>query len=260
MSKQSKITVKRYLETKVKPDYKFLDNKLRYPLYYRITYKRKTTNVKSFTGLYLSKEVLQNLEENPSDFDQKVVNELDQLKIALQDIINKNPDIEIFDNDLILKIKNYFEDLNTSLLYLGWIKFDYNCGNDLDLIEKNNNDFNSIYSEFGSEAKFYQNQFYGVFNKQNTLLTNLYYIRKITGFNLETYIHKETLKVWYVISLILTEFNKPNRFIDFFINYDLKKLVKSNKKQNYPVTSNEIDYICKTLIYNHINKNIREAN
>ena len=260
MSKQGKITVKRYLETKVKPVDKYLDKKLRYPLYYRITYKRKTTNVKSFTGLYLSEDILQKLEENPSDFDKKVVNELDFLKIALQDIIDKNPNIEIFDNDLILKIKIYFEDLNASLLYLGWIKFDYNCENDIDIIERNNNDFNSVYSEFGKESKFYQNQFYGVFNKENTLLTNLYYIKKITGFDLKPYIHKETLKVWYVINLLLTEFSKPSRFIDLFINYDLKNLIKLNEKQNYPVTNNEIHLICKMLIHNHIHRHIKETN
>lgn len=260
MSKQSKVTVKRYLETKVKPVDKYFDNKLRYPLYYRITYKRKTTNVKSFTGLYLTNEVLQKLEENPKDFDQKVVNELDYLKIALQDIINKNPDIEIFDNDLILKIKIYFEDLNTSLLYLGWIKFDYNCENDINISEQNNNDFNSPYSEFGKESKFYQNQFYGVFNKENTLLVNLYYIKKVTGFDLKPYIHKETLKVWYVISLVLTEFSKPNRFIDLFINYDLEKLIKLNENQNYPVSNDEIDLICKMLIHSHLHRYIKETN
>ena len=90
----------------------------------------------------------------------------------------------------------------------------------------------------------------------------MFYIKKVTGFDLEPFIYKETLKLWYVINLILIEYSKNDNyfFIDFFINYDVDKLIKINEKQNYPVNNKEIDTICKLLINNHLDRFIKEKN
>jgi len=261
MAKQSKITVKHYLEKKAKPRHYSEFNKIveTYPLYYRITYKRKTTNLKSFTGRYMAEKRLEEIFENKIDYNFYLYNEKKFIELALEDIILKNPDIEIFDNALIDNLKHYFLNLKDSLFYLGWLNYKYNIDNET---PNNNKLFEEKYSKFKNENEYYKNQFYGVFNKQNSLILNLFIVKKVTGYDLEPYINTETLKFWYVINLILIVYSdwENSNFINLFVNYDLDKLVLINQKQKYPVSNIEIDLISKTLINKHLERFVNKKN
>lgn len=261
MAKQSKITVKHYLEKKAKPRHYSEFNKIveTYPLYYRITYKRKTTNLKSFTGSYMAEKRLEEILENKSDYNFYLSNEKKFIELALEDIIHKNPDIEIFDDALIDNLKHYFLNLKDSLFYLGWLNYKYNIDNDT---QNNSKLFEEKYSKFKNENEYYKNQFYGVFNKQNSLILNLFIVKKVTGYDLEPFIHTETLKFWYVINLILIVYSdwENSKFINLFVSYDLDKLVLTNQKQKYPVSNTEIDLITKILINNHLERFVNEKN
>lgn len=279
MSKPSKITVKHYLEKKVKPTQVYDDLPLGYPLYYRITYKRKTTNLKSFTGAVMTEKAYEqfkttnkvnNYETNyrTGYINLKLENELFFIEKALEEIIINNDEISAFDEYFIENLRTFFNDLEESLYYQGWYKYEQ----DLDLMDKPTNkkpitakqllnkkfilskediELENQYKGFDETTKFYiKEQFYYIFNKEKSLLYSLNILKKVTGLDASPYIHLNTLKFWHVIGLILLVY--PNTlFIDFFINFDIEKIIKQNNN-NDTVTDNEIITICNKLKNNHL--------
>jgi len=68
MKKQSKITVKHFLNKRLKP--KLIDNKEKYPLYVQIIFQTKTTQIKSqaFKDIGIETSFLTDLELNANDY------------------------------------------------------------------------------------------------------------------------------------------------------------------------------------------------
>ena len=254
MAKQSKITVKHYLEKKVKPIF-FEEEKIEaYPLYYRITYKTKTTNLRSFTGAVMTETTYENFKKTNNcegfdiDYNPKYIyklkldNELLFIEKAIEYITNNNDNINVFDKDFTEKIKCFFVDLKNSLYYQGW----YKHKQQISLIEptetKEDIEFENQYKE---KYFFLKVDFFEIFNKKKSLNESLDVLKKVTGFDATRFIHKNTLKFWHVIDLILFVY-RDTLFIDFFVNYDVNKIIKTNKDNNF-VSSEEIILICNRL-------------
>ncbi|MBF7091116.1 hypothetical protein IUY40_06150 [Flavobacterium sp. ALJ2] len=280
MTKQSKITVKHYLEKKVKPTMVYDDLPLGYPLYYRITYKRKTTNLKSFTGAIMTEkayehfkttnEVLSYETNYKTGFTHlKLEDELLFLEKAIEQLVNKNSDIVVFDEYFVENLKTFFNDLRESLYFQGW----YSYKQKLDLrvkdksrkspltvseilnqkidLSKEDIDFNNQYKKFNDEKGYNQERFYHIFDKGKSLIECLNIIKEVTEIDLFPYIHKNTLKYWQVIGLILIAYPRTI-FIDFFVNYDIKKILDIKEKNNVDLTAIEVTDICNKLKNNHL--------
>jgi hypothetical protein len=281
MSKTSKITVKHYLEKKVKPMLVYDDIEYGYPLYYRITYKRKTTNIKSFTGAVMTEKAYEyfrstnevhSYETNyKAGFTHlKLENELLFIEKAVEQIVNQDSDIVVFDEYFVENLKTFFNDLKESLYYQGW----YSYTQKLDLRVKKQTrkkpytvseilnqkinlsnediDFDNQYKKFSDDEKGYnQERFYHIFNKEKSLIECLNVINDVSEVDLFPYIHKNTLKYWQVIGLILITY--PNTvFIDFFVNYDIQRILEVKEKNNVDLTNIEVTDICNKLKNNHL--------
>jgi hypothetical protein len=274
----SKITVKHYLEKKVKSKIIY-DNLVAFPLYYRITYQRKTTNIKSFTGALMTEKAYEIFNETNEVYNYetnilKNINlnlsaELFFIENALHEIIKEDADSDPFDTDFTEKIKTYFEDLKESLLFQGW--YSHKPSLQISSFNKSKNktytvedilnqkivltpadiDFNSRYEKLDQLSGFYQSNFYNSFNKENTLLQNLIFIKEVTNFDLLPFIHSDTIKFWQVIHLILLTYEKTI-FIDFLTNYNTDRIIETNKKVDYSVSNDEIVKVCEKLVNNHL--------
>lgn len=279
MSKQSKITVKHYFEKKVKPQLVYDDLPLGHPLYYRITYKRKTTNIKSFTGAIMTEKAYLEFEKTniPNAYETnyrnpivnlKLENELFFIQKALENIIEKNENISAFDEYFVDYLRSFFIDLQESLFSQGW----QNYKQELELKTKSKSskpmtvkqilnqkfvdtkediEFNNQYKKYDDDTNYYlKEQFYYIFNKEQSLIYCLNTLKKTTGFDAFPFIHANTIKFWHVIGLILIVYERT-LFIDFFINYDVDRIIKANKN-NTAVTNEEITTICNKLKNNHL--------
>lgn len=276
----AKITVKRFLNKKIKPIEVYSDLlDLGYPLYYSITYNRKTQYVKSICGAVMTQKAFDFLQENSEplnyetnylnfNFTIKLSSELDYIAKAVHFIVNENKQENIFDEDFIPKLKSYFERLDISLFNIGWLKYDwiiepknilekgkaYTPKEILSLkIEKTEDQERIDNLYLNRKDKFFEiEQLYFSFNKEKNLIKNIQTIENILNINLEQYFYSDTIKFWYVIDLIVLYHNKISENymsikIDFIINDDLEVYTKFNEKHNYPVSNLEIIKICKVL-------------
>lgn len=279
MSKQSKITVKHYFEKKVKPQLVYDDLPLGHPLYYRITYKRKTTNIKSFTGAIMTEKAYLEFDKTnkPNAYETnyrnpiinlKLENELFFIQKALENIIETHENISAFDEYFVEYLKSFFIDLQESLFYQGWYKYNQ----EIELKKKSKNskpmtvkqilnqkfaptkediEFESQYKKYDDDTNYYlKEQFYYIFNKEKSLIYCLNILKQTTGLDAFPFIHANTIKFWHVIGLILRVY-EHTIFIDFFINYDVQKIIKANNSNNI-VTNDEIINICNKLKNNHL--------
>lgn len=282
MKKPSKITVKHFFEKKVKPQLVYNDLELGHPIYYRITYKRKTTNIRSFTGAIMTEKAYNKFNEtNEVDIYEtnysnqnpnlKLENELIYIRKALDFIIEENENISAFDDSFVENLKTFFIDLKETLYTQAWryyiqnIEFktaqtktkfkQYTLEQVLKLKQppptKEDIDFDNSFNSIDENKRhFLQEQFYYIFNKEQSLFYSLNTLKEVTGFDAFPFIHKNTIKFWHVINLILIVY--PNTiFIDFLINFDLDKIIKANNNNNL-VTNEEIKIICNKLKNNHL--------
>ena len=283
MSKQSKITVKHYLEKKVKPTVVYRDLPLGYPLYYRITYKTKTTNLRSFTGAVMTEKAYEQFKNTnkPDAYETnykvahinlKLENELFFLEKAIEEIAKSDENIEVFDKYFIENLKTFFNDLQECLFFQAWLNYEQeielknkriSSGKILkpltvtqilnQKITKTKEDiqFENQYKNIDESKRFFlEEQFYYIFNQEKSLIYSLNILKEVTGFDAFPYIHSNTLKLWHVIGLIL-RIHERTLFIDFFINYDVEKIIEANNK-NIIVTDEEIKNICNKLKNNHL--------
>jgi hypothetical protein len=112
-------------------------------------------------------------------------------------------------------------------------------------------EFNKKYEKLEELSDFYKANFYNSFNKENTLLQNLSFIKDVTTFDLEPFIHQETIKFWQIINLVLLTY-ESTIFIDFLINYNIDRIIETNKITGYEVSKEEIKGVCNKLTNNHL--------
>ena len=121
-----KITVKRFFNKKVKPIEVYDDLELGYPLYYSITYNRKTQHIKSLCGAVMTEKAFNYLEETGEPFNYETNYLITDYKVSLKkelflitkatEIIVQNEKVEnILNEDFVPRLKEYFRDLRESL-------------------------------------------------------------------------------------------------------------------------------------------------
>ncbi len=279
-----KITIKRYLNKRIKPIQVFINlEELGYPLYYRITYNRKTQDIKSLTGAVMTEKAFNHLQETSEPLyyetnylksysDVKLKDEFNYLQKAVSFIVNERQKIDIFDSEFLEALKSYFEALDTSLFSLGW--YDYRHFKSHFLHNKKERQTNKIpklytvkdvynkkieitedekrmqelYKDF-SLQEFEMEQFYFSFNRDKNLIASINQIEKVTGKDLKPYFYKDALKYWYVINLVVNSFEHTALKIDFILDFDPAKYIELNRKYKYPVSDDEIILISKELKY-----------
>ncbi|MEJ8606536.1 hypothetical protein JSO56_06330 [Riemerella anatipestifer] len=278
-----KITVKHFLNKRVKP----LDigqgvKELGYPLYYSITYNRKTQNIKSLKGAVMTEKAYKHLKETGKTYGYEtnylyslpyiLDDELDYIKKAVSFIVNDRKQEDIFDKNFVNALKDYFEPLDDALYYIGWLDYQHlqknfvhtrkeRKGNKIpkpltvkDILNQkitltpDEVRMEELYSKF--KNKYYEmEQFYYSFNKERNLLVSINKIEKITGQNLKQFFYEDTIKYWYVINLVLRSYNDRALKIDFLLDFDPSKYIATNKELGYPVSDEEIILISKELRY-----------
>ena len=251
-----KITVKRFLQKKLK--FVELENteESAYPLYYAITYNRKTQNIKSPCGAVMSEKALRYIEstnnilsdetlylsymakdsliygakeslmytyENVSYSYIDLRKEYDFLKKAVELIILEGKKENIFERDFTpFKIYETEED------------------------KRKDEKYRSIYNFKDDEKGAFQKAFYECFNKRKNLLDILDTIKKATKIDFENYFHEDILNTWKVIKAIETA-HKDTCVIDFIINFDEKKYIELCEKFSYNIEKEEVKEIANEL-------------
>lgn len=279
-----KITIKRYLNKRIKP-IQIYDNleELGYPLYYRITYNRKTQDIKSLTGAVMTEKAFNHLQETgeplyyetnylKSYSDIKLIDEFNYLQKAVSFIVNERQKIDIFDSEFLEALKSYFEALDTSLFSLGWYDYRHFKSHFLhNRKERKTNKVPKLYSvkdifnkkfELTEDEKriselykgfslqeFEIEQFYHSFNRDRNLLVSINQIEKITGQNIKPYFYEDALKYWYVINLVIHSHENNAVKIDFILDFTPTKYIELNQEYKYPVSDDEIILISNELKY-----------
>ncbi|MDY3319143.1 hypothetical protein PG637_08185 [Riemerella anatipestifer] len=276
-----KITVKRFLNKRVKPIMVWDDiEELGYPLYYSITYDRKTQNIKSLNGAIMTQKAFEYLNEKNEIFYREInylkgfmpydlIEELEYIKKAVYFIVEDRGLKNIFNKEFTNVLKNYFNELEDALFYIGWLKYDHLQRNFLHLKKERTRKkpikpltvadilkmkikqtpdevrmeklYNGSYNEM--------EQFYYSFNKERNLLVSINRIKKITGQDLTPFFYEDTIKYWYVINLVLRSYNDRALKIDFLLDFDPSKYIATNKELGYPLSDEEIILISKELRY-----------
>lgn len=269
-----KITVKRFFNKKLKPIEVYDDlEDLGYPLYYSITYNRKTQHIRSLTGAVMTEKAFNHLEQTneplyyetnylPTEYTVRLKDELFLITKAIEIIINSEDYENILAPEFIPRLKEYFENLRKALYFQGWLKYMQNADprpkgkaktytiEELNKIKPKQKevDFENAFIGLVDEKDtfYFAQQFYYCFNQKNNLLYNLSVLEKILKIDLTKYIYTDTLKFWQVIHLMeLT--HKEALLIQFVTDFDPQKYIEFNKKMKYNLTDNEIILISKKL-------------
>ena len=260
-----KITVKRFFNKKVKPIEVYDDLELGYPLYYSITYNRKTQHIKSLCGAVMTEKAFNYLEETGEPFNYETNYLITDYKVSLKkelflitkatEIIVQNEKVEnILNEDFVPRLKEYFRDLRESLYQHGWQNYLHNIEprkktrkkvytyNDLVNTKptKKEIDFLNAYSNIKeTDIFFISEQFYYSFNQDNNLLKNLSILQEVLGIDLTKYIYIDTFKIWQIIHLI-EKVHERNNLIEFALSFDENKYIELNKKVGFNLTDEEI--------------------
>lgn len=241
MAKQSKITVKHYLNTNVKSTYILDKEDKDYPIYCRLSYKRKTISFRSFTGLlmtenefefYLKNEYIQRKKYTLSDIaqDYTLNDEVKYIDAIIKILQNNNDEIDIFKTNFTDDLRSYFEYAKKEILLVTWKNYlNISLTESVYNSEPNNEikRLNKIYSKNGKNP----NEFSNILNNDNTLLENIENLKNITKYDITDYFNNETILFWKVVEIIINEYdNKP--IIDVLVNSNVEKISKLCKKQN----------------------------
>ncbi|MCG8206154.1 MULTISPECIES: hypothetical protein [Tenacibaculum] len=261
MIKKSKITVKRFFNKQVNgiTVYKDIEEK-GHPLYYTITYKRKTQKVKSMTNAVMTEKAFNYLEENnkPLNFEtnylpnaitspQILKNELSFIYKAVKYIVENENSEDIYDSFFKDRLKRFFSNLKDSLYSIGWNRYKHVINSENDFFKESKDIllFDEKYNNL-KENPHLQQQFYYSFNRENNLIYNLNTMNEVLNIDLEPYIFRDTVKMWHVINLINIVYS-DTICIDFIINYNENKIIEKSKEYKLPLTTKEIKTACNIL-------------
>ncbi|MCK0203566.1 hypothetical protein MWN41_11130 [Ornithobacterium rhinotracheale] len=278
-----KITIKSFLNKRVKPIQVYSDiEENGYPLYYSITYDRRTQNMRSLTGAVMTEKAFKHLKQTgeplhretnyqSTDIQIRLSDELGYLNKAVEFIVTERKITNIFNSYFTEVLKGYFNRLQDELYHIGWLDYYHNPKNfikdrkerykkekhkppmtaeeiisqkiELDPEEKR---MLEVYKNH--EHPYYEmEQLYYSFNSGKNLLLGINQVEKITGVDIKKYFFEDTLKYWYVINLVLRSYNDIAVKIDFILDFKPNKYIELNKKLKYPVSDDEIILIANEL-------------
>lgn len=258
MSKQSKITVKHYLNTNVNPTYVLNKDDKDYPIYCRLSYKRKTISFRSFTGrlmteneydFYLKNDYIVRkkftLSDIPNDF--TLNDELKYIDAIIKILQIDNDEIDIFKKNFTDDLRDYFDYAKKIILKVSWGKY-----LNISLTESVYNSEPS--TEIKRLSKIYlkndkkPNDFRNILNNENTLLENIKNLKSITKFDITSYFNSETILFWKVVELIINEYNdKP--IIHVLVYSNEEKIAEICKNAKLIISKEDAKKVYNLLIY-----------
>lgn len=269
MSKPSKITVKHYLEKKVKPILIYGDTES-YPIYCRITYKRKTTNFKSFTNTLMSEKAYDYYCKNNSLYNYEthppttftLDEEIKFIEQSIKRMTENEHDLDVFNEYFLFELKKYLEPIDQRLLELGWFAYHtvdlskepitkkyYKDGivkpmTVSQILKAKPSEEQKRLIELYPNEQFYSNpkRFYELFNKENSLLYNIETFNKIVGLDISNYFFNGTLLYWKVIDLVSKLYRgKPTiEFLDNCTVDEIYNLSNNLKKEEIELAINSL--------------------
>lgn len=268
MIKESKITIKHYLEKKGN-HISLNGGKIGFPLYCQVTYKRKTTKFRSFTRAvmtdtgyddYATKKIIDNKEVFIPTLN--IDKEIKLIESSIRNITKGNDDLNVLDKYFLKELKIYFEPIKERLLKIGWFFFGH-----IDLSKPSEKETKKAYSvsdilkykpseEENRLKKLYKNadetmnnkRFYESFNRENTLLENVYRVNTVLKTDIRPYFFNGTLLYWEIVELILINY-KDMTTIEFMENFNKEDLYKFSQKTKYKFKKEDFEIVCNKLIY-----------
>lgn len=208
-----KITVKHYLEKRIKPTN--CAGNLYYPVYIQVTISRKTTQIKSITGIKMTEcefEKYRNNKNYNGDFYDRGVRtkeyfekEPERIKKAFEFMINTTYAGREIDKSNINTMMSYLD------LYLFWT--------------------NTGLLELCWNYQMMQDGKYGIyqpFNKEITLSKSIDYIKRNFGVDLKDKIPRDDYIFWHNIRILLLKLGSNSVLIDFISNY--KEIINKIKQ------------------------------
>lgn len=242
-----KITVKHYLNTKIKPISYFDDGKDYFPIYTQITYNRKTTQLRSFTDAITTKAGFDEIENGNADFKEigfihpynDGLNIIEALKkeerdigLSIYYILSHN--IQIDGKHELREILQLF------FVYISEI-----------LIE--NAFYDWIADKFHDHKTYKATRLYDAFNERFTLYDSIDLIKKYTKIDLSEYIAP---KDWELSKYIYFYLKRTSNltYIDL-LRSDYKTEVNNIKEiKNKEMMIEFIEYAINShLLYYQIN-------
>lgn len=189
-----KITIKHYLNTKLKP-ITIYENIEAYPLYLQIIYKRKNNTIKSFTGAYMSIKAFENMQKGLFYFDETSVY-----------------------NDYNFRIEEEPKILEFAIKYLDSKKIKYKINNEYfcKYLEVTTNFAHQLYSKAARtiETNICEiDSLLSCFNTDEfTLLDIANTINKIFEIDILKYLPKDYIKIWELVQKIKKETKKRQTY------------------------------------------------
>lgn len=222
-----KVTVKHYLNTNISlrqmdSNGKYLNDMVYHPVYIQISFARKTTQIRSYTEILLTKKDYEYYQNG--DY-EKIINvesfkslicEPKRVQSAIEYLLNKRENdshkndflsggaINKFD-DIRYDVENLMEPLEFKLIELGWeyLAFTRKQWLKMDVID-----------------------IHDAFRIDENLLKSLNIIKQTTNFDLSPFFPQTELEFWNNVNLLIERYKEDEfSFIDFIGNYE--SLIKS---------------------------------
>lgn len=266
MSKQSKITIKHYLEKKGN-HISLNGGKIGFPLYCQVTYKRKTTKFRSFT-LAVMTEIGFNDYSTKNTINLKeafipnlnIEKEVKLIELSIENITKDNEDLNVLDKYFLIELKIYFEPIKERLLKTGWFFFgSIDLSKPIQKPRKKAYTVSEILNQKSSDeeiriGKLYKNtdetmnhkRFYETFNQENTLLENIYRTNTILKTDIKPYFFNGTLLYWEIVELVLMYY-KDLTTIEFLEKFSVDDLYKFSQKAKFEFKKEHFELICNEL-------------
>lgn len=237
-----KVTVKLYLEKKVKP-IESHTGPLAYPVYVRITVNRRTTQIKSITETFMSEDAfvfytdtgcINHFETERFKFEYFSFDEERALiQRSVEILLDKDNDYNFSDGNIREHLMYMLKSTRDAFIYTGW------------------NNAPSI-------ADGHISCFIYSFAKEATLIESIKNMNEVLDKDLRNYIPSNVLKMWQVIELVKCIGKCEMPFVCFYDRDYLSELIEASSlpkvreycliSEKYNLTNQEIESIMSRLI------------
>ena len=206
--KMGKITVKHYLEKKVKPTIIYRDV-VAYPVYARITVNRKTTQLKSLTETLMSEAAFDNyiqgndyswesMMDCPTNYFMKLPEEPNLIRMCIETIIQQDEDYNFSDRHTREQLRLLLTSTRVAFIKSAWER--------------------ETYANFEIEA------FVGSFSREQSLINSIKFFQDVIHVDIIRHIPNDYFKIWQVVELVKCLQIKERPFVEF-INVDYQKML-----------------------------------
>lgn len=218
-----KVTVKHYLNANIiireldsKGEYK-QENIIYHPVYIQISFARRTTQIRSYTEVYLTEKDYEYYKNGDYEkmtnakIAKHLTHEPQRVKAAIEYLLNKREGeinkidvlpsgtINKFD-DIRYDVENLMEPLDIKLIELGWAY--------LAMVKQRH-----LHKE--------TNYLHDAFRLDENLIKSLNLIKQVTGYDLASFFPQKEIVFWKNVNFLIERYRSEEySFIDFVGNYD----------------------------------------